>query len=163
EPGIETCTLSTRRATDGAARLPGAGSLRLTETDRAIIIGTGSAAFHLNRMAFPLLDQVRVGERQVLDASSTRVEFTDEAGRCLASAVEETVVEACGPVRATVRVAGCFPGRAGWRFAARCCFFAGTGLVRIRFTLHNPRRAQHSGGLWDLGDPGSILFRDLSL
>jgi hypothetical protein len=30
-------------------------------------------------------------------------------------------------------------------------------------TLHNPNRARHPGGIWDLGDPGSILFRDLSM
>src|SRR5262249_8410801 len=43
------------------------------------------------------------------------------------------------------------------------CFFAGLGLVRIRFTVHNPQRARHPGGLWDLGDAGSMYFRDLSL
>jgi hypothetical protein len=46
---------------------------------------------------------------------------------------------------------------------ARCCFFAGSGLVRFRLTVHNPNRARHLGGLWDLGDPGSQFFRDLSL
>ncbi|HUY91149.1 MAG TPA: hypothetical protein VMV10_20590 [Pirellulales bacterium] len=35
--------------------------------------------------------------------------------------------------------------------------------MRVRLTLHNPNRARHRGGLWDLGDPGSILFRDCSL
>lgn len=29
--------------------------------------------------------------------------------------------------------------------------------------LHNPRRARHSGGLWDLGDEGSLRFRSLAL
>lgn len=28
--------------------------------------------------------------------------------------------------------------------------------------LHNPHRALHSGGIWDLGDQGSITFRDFS-
>jgi hypothetical protein len=73
------------------------------------------------------------------------------------------VVETSGPVRATVRLEGSFGGSARWRFVARLCFFAGTGLVRLRLTLHNPRRARHRGGVWDLGDPGSVLFRDLSL
>lgn len=29
--------------------------------------------------------------------------------------------------------------------------------------LHNPHRALHPGGIWDLGDPGSIMFNDFSL
>ena len=35
--------------------------------------------------------------------------------------------------------------------------------MRVRLTVHNPQRARHRGGLWDLGDPGSILFRELAL
>ena len=35
--------------------------------------------------------------------------------------------------------------------------------VRIELTLHNPRRARHRNGLWDLGDPGSMRFRDWSV
>src|SRR5262249_52873017 len=37
------------------------------------------------------------------------------------------------------------------------------GLVRLRLTVHNPDRARHPGGVWDLGDRGSMFFRDLSL
>jgi hypothetical protein len=33
----------------------------------------------------------------------------------------------------------------------------------VKFTLHNPKAAHHPGGLWDLGDPGSIYFSDLIL
>ena len=35
--------------------------------------------------------------------------------------------------------------------------------MRFDLTVHNPRRASHPGGLWDLGDAGSVFFRDLSL
>jgi hypothetical protein len=66
-------------------------------------------------------------------------------------------------VRATIRLEGKFRGRVPARFVARLSFHAGTALVRIDFTLHNPNRARHPGGLWDLGDSGSMLFSDLSL
>jgi hypothetical protein len=49
------------------------------------------------------------------------------------------------------------------RLEMRMSFYADSGLVRLDLTLHNPHRARHRGGLWDLGDPGSILFRDFSL
>ena len=85
-------------------------------------------------------------------------------GRRAAPRIEAVALEDRGPVRATVRIEGRFAGpRPGCRFVARLCFFAGTGLVRLRLTLHNPQRARHPGGIWDLGDPGSIFFRDLSL
>lgn len=49
------------------------------------------------------------------------------------------------------------------RFESRLAFFAGSSTVRWDFTIHNPNAAQHPGGLWDLGDPGSLFFRQLNL
>jgi hypothetical protein len=37
------------------------------------------------------------------------------------------------------------------------------GLTRLEIVVHNPRAARHEGGLWDLGDPGSVTFRELAL
>lgn len=37
------------------------------------------------------------------------------------------------------------------------------GLVQVRTRIRNSRRARHKGGLWDLGDPGSLLFAGLYL
>ena len=38
-----------------------------------------------------------------------------------------------------------------------------TGLVTADVQVHNPNRARHPGGLWDLGDEGAVLFRSLEL
>jgi hypothetical protein len=48
-------------------------------------------------------------------------------------------------------------------FISRLSFYAGSGRVELRFTLHNPNAATHPGGLWDLGDEGSVYFRDLAI
>ena len=37
------------------------------------------------------------------------------------------------------------------------------GQLHCSCELHNPQRAMHPGGIWDLGDPGSVLFKDFSL
>ena len=37
------------------------------------------------------------------------------------------------------------------------------GQLNLLAELHNPQRAIHPGGLWDLGDPGSVNFKDFSL
>lgn len=49
------------------------------------------------------------------------------------------------------------------KFESIITFFANTTYIKVDFTLHNPQAAQHSGGLWDLGDVNSILFESLSL
>lgn len=41
-------------------------------------------------------------------------------------------------------------------------FYRQGGLVAADYCIHNPRRALHPGGLWDLGDPGSIRFTELA-
>src|SRR5207302_2762770 len=98
-----------------------------------------------------------------LEAGAARVVLTDDRGGEHAPRFEGAVVETRGPVRTTLRLDGSIGGPAACRVTCRLCFFGGTGLVRARLTVHNPRRARHRGGLWDLGDPGSVLFRDLSL
>lgn len=138
------------------------GLMRVCEQGLKIAIETGAACFCLGRGP-GLLERGQVGGRDVVVPGSIRTILTDARGREGGPRFNGAVVESQGPVRATVRLDGQFRGRAPCRFTVRLCFFAGTGLVRFRLTLHNPRRARHPGGIWDLGDPGSVLFRDLSL
>jgi hypothetical protein len=74
-------------------------------------------------------------------------------------------VEEPGEASCTVLVSGTVTGPDGdiCTLRARLAFHAGTALVRAAFTLWNPRPAQHKGGLWDLGDPGSAYFQSLAL
>jgi hypothetical protein len=149
----------------GAGRRVEAGhAMRVEERPDVVVIHTGAATFRLDRNRRVPLSGVQVAGREVLaDDPAGSVRLIDARDRTPSPRVETVEVESAGPVRASVRLAGCFAGRPGLRFVARLCFFAGTGLVRLALTLHNPRRARHRGGLWDLGDPGSVLFRELSL
>jgi hypothetical protein len=49
------------------------------------------------------------------------------------------------------------------KFESVLTFYANTTYIKVDFTLHNPQAAKHPGGLWDLGDEGSILFKSLSV
>ena len=140
-------------------------SLRVAETDRAIVVQTGAATFTLDRQILAPLAQVEIENTPVLDTANTRTVLVDAKGRDCRPQIEQYELEANGPVRATVVFEGTIRGRRRnrYRFRARLSFFSGLSLVRIELTLHNPRRARHRGGLWDLGDPGSLFFRDLSL
>ena len=49
------------------------------------------------------------------------------------------------------------------RFHCQLRISSGTGVVTAQVRIHNPNRADHPGGVWDLGDKGSVLFRSLEL
>jgi hypothetical protein len=140
-----------------------AGLLRVKESPDSVVVETGCATFHLSRKRLQPFGRVTVASGEVLEEDAGAVRLVAPCGGEGDARVESTAVEARGPVRAAVRLEGTIMGRAPLRFVARLCFFAGTGLVRLDLTVHNPRRARHPGGLWDLGDRGSVLFRDLSL
>ncbi|HYH67808.1 MAG TPA: hypothetical protein VD866_24135 [Urbifossiella sp.] len=72
-------------------------------------------------------------------------------------------IEHHGAVRTTAAARG-FVGMGEdytpYRFECRCHVYAGRSVVLVEFTLRNERRARHRGGLWDLGDAGSVLLKD---
>jgi hypothetical protein len=144
-------------------RSPNGPELRVTERADTIEVDTGTTVFHVARTVLAPLRRVTKNGSGVVVPDACRVVLTDQSERRHEARVERAVVEAAGPVRATVRLEGSFPRRVGCSFVARLGFYAGTGLVRLRLTLHNPNRARHRGGLWDLGDPSSVLFRELAL
>ena len=144
-------------------------AVRISESPEAFFIETGTARFRVDRRSLDDVLEVRTSQTtersgseqhaaQFVSAKLLTRQRRSADGRITASAIE-----VAGPLRATIALRGEFAGTSGLRFVCRCCFFAGSGLVRARLTIHNPRRAAHRGGLWDLGDPGSVLFRSLEL
>jgi hypothetical protein len=99
-------------------------------------------------------------------AAHLGIVLEDSASRVVSAHVQATEIDAAGPVRVTLTSRGEM-GAGGrrplCRFAARITAFAGTALVRLDLTIHNPRRARHRGGRWDLGDPGSVVIRSLNV
>lgn len=127
-------------------------------------ISTGSAEFVLDTKEFRPFRSITVNNSnlQAAGCSSCLLELD---GRTLTPFVDTVVAESVGPLRSIVRLEGCFGGvaSASPRFSCRIHFFSGCSHVLLEFTLHNPRPASHPGGLWDLGDKGSLLFKELTL
>lgn len=142
----------------------GYAQVRIAECDKeGVVVDTGSARFELDAKLLLPLRKMYCDGAAWPHAPATELLLTDARGRVWRPRIHNVEVETAGPVRTTVLVTGDF-GKGRWlRFQSRISFFGGTGLVRVALTVHNPHRARHRGGLWDLGDPGSILFRDFSL
>jgi len=131
--------------------------LAIDESPQGLVIDAGAAVFHLGRTHPLPIRQVVIGGREVLGGPA-QIDLLDRGGKGKRLRRCETAVETRGPVRVTLRSECIVSGRARLRIVGRCCFFAGTGLVRLRLTLHNPGSAWHPGGMWDLGDDASVFF-----
>lgn len=140
-------------------------SVTVTRSGAGVWIDTGTARFHLEPgPCFPF-SEVRAGNTIVLDREGSGLSVEDENGVRCVPMIDSVSVEESGPRRVCVFVRGSIR-RGGNEFLAldmRAHFFAGLPTVRLLVTLRNPRSAIHSGGFWDLGDPGSIFVRDISL
>ncbi len=68
-----------------------------------------------------------------------------------------------GPVRQVFVVSARLDDYPAITLQFRLTFWASAGILQVETRLRNTQRARHSGGLWDLGDPGSFVFRSLEI
>ena len=143
---------------------PQDSTLLFTQHSEHCVVETGAASFFLNPMVFTPFKRVVIDGVDRLDESETSFTLTNDKGQELAPHISSMAVESQGPVRLTLRFDGVFSNNdtSDFRFMARLSFFAGSEAVRLTFTLHNPQAARHPGGCWDLGDEGSLFFKDLT-
>lgn len=138
--------------------------LTLEHAGERLTIQTGTAAFDVPRSGSAFLADARVdGVSLLADAA---LEAEDADGRRYRFSIRRTVIERAGDLTIVVREDGVLAGADGgaWLDATvRLQFHAGLGTVRVEVTVTNPRAARHPGGIWDLGDAGSVLIRDLSV
>lgn len=125
-----------------------------------VYVRSNEATFRIARGApFPL-SSLATTAGDLTTADGTGLQITS-GGRTDAWTVDTITVVAAGPVRAEIHVTAAPPaGAAATPLAvfARVEMFASTPAVRIHLTIRNRRRAQHPGGQWPLGDPGSLLL-----
>lgn len=127
-------------------------------------VDTGAGSFIIDARIFrPFVMVQRQGD-ELLRTDGSGCILTTEGDSSFIPIVEDICLEDNGPLRSIVRLSGRFelPLSKILRFSSRLHFFAGSMTVQVEFTLHNPQAARHPNGLWDLGDLGSILFRELA-
>lgn len=97
----------------------------------------------------------------------SKVTLTDDAGMsCTARADTSWEVTHEGPIFIAINLRGGWQKQSGEtlaRFSCELRIFLDSGHIQVDLTTHNPKRAHHPGGLWDLGDPGSVYFQELAI
>lgn len=129
-------------------------------------IDTGPCVFVLDSTKFLPFLQVRREGIDLLSPTGSAFLLVDEHGQTLTPFTDEMTVEvSSGPLRTILMIQGHWgsPQQSSPRFSCRLHFISGSGCVLMEMRLHNPKAAKHPGGLWDLGDPGSSLFKECSL
>ena len=176
---------ATYRLADSGAKDAPATALTVDQDDRGVTVSTGPMRCRLDRQGFDLFSEVYLdhdGNGTFEDSEKisraerfNSIRLTDMMDREYASRwgeIESFEIEADGPVRAPP-----WRSRAEWRtrtatacldYTARIHFYAGSGLVRVFFTLANRNPAQNyydedSSPHWILGQPSSVFFEDFSL
>ena len=131
-----------------------------------VIIDTGLAQFSLSGTILKPFERVIVQGVEVAGVQGSSLVVTDGEGKEYLPYLEGLEVETAGPLRTTMRAEGKLRSPNGTllaEFIARLTFYAQRSDVQFDWTIRNSRAAFHPRGLWDLGDPQSIYFRDCSL
>jgi hypothetical protein len=140
--------------------------IQIKEAESHISVDTGRAVFVLDRKRYKPFHSVFIDGIDVIDSNRSVVVLKDGKGVDHYPIINEMYVETRGYLRSTIKASGILTTEKGGYFLdffSRLSFYRGKGLVRIDITLRNPRAARHPGGLWDLGDEGSVYFKDFSL
>lgn len=144
---------------------PAGAALSYAEGAGDLAVDTGAARFSFRVGGAVPFDEVTVLGRNALAPAETRgLLATGPDGGVATATVQRVELEHRGRLRASVRLSGTI--RLETRTLevdVRVDLHAGQADARVRCTIRNPDRAKHPGNFWDLGDPGSMLIRDLSL
>ena len=146
EDRSEPCDPIANVATDGQA-------LSIHLPDKTLV-------FHQNMLAWSL----HSGGNESLNTHTLLLQDR-WSEQCTAVMEGPWSVESNGSVSCKVGARGWWHDSHGERLARFDCRLTvyGDGLILVDATIHNPNRARHPGGLWDLGDPGSVYFAAMYL
>lgn len=128
----------------------------------------GSAEYRLRVQSRPVSSTVatQTSTSKPKEQSITgMLHVEDEAGTKYEAISDGDDVVHVGPLRTchTERGGLSVQGRLLASYVCRTHCFPGLGLQRVHLTINNVNAAEHPGGLWDLGNGGSVYFRDISV
>lgn len=137
--------------------------LSLIQQPEHLVVNTGNLCVRIDRDAF----RWQRTDSNNIALDTTSVTLTDAAGApCCLKLTEPWMLEEEGPYKFELVSEGYAVTSSGDRLAnlrVKLVFCAHAATIECSVRIHNPQRALHPGGLWDLGDPGSIHFKSLTV
>ncbi|NWO06342.1 MAG: hypothetical protein HLX50_11785 [Alteromonadaceae bacterium] len=130
-----------------------------TRAEGLLIGGESGLLLHAGALSWQHLDD------QMQATTHARL-VTGDGQPCYAVADSDWRVEKNGAVTTRSVLTGTWRTPAEkrlCRFRCTLTLYHASGLLDVAMQTHNPDRARHRGGLWDLGDEGSVYFQSLEL
>lgn len=135
--------------------------LELVETKEKLIIKTNKAVFELSTSNFYLFKQIYYNDIKILNQTPSFFCLTNSRGMKLTPVISKWRVETRNNLRIVLLFEGRFDsGKNPLDFKCRIHFYPDS-MARLDFSISNPLPARHLGGVWDLGDKNSYLFKCL--
>ncbi|MFP4354883.1 MAG: hypothetical protein ACLFUJ_07130, partial [Phycisphaerae bacterium] len=139
--------------------------LQVKERADGVVVDTGCAEFCVSTGTNIPFASVQQQETTLLASGGSAIRTTDQQGRVHQAVADSVRVLEQGPVRAAVLLEGALAPALDNRllFACELHFFAGRPEVEIRLSVHNSNPASHPGGMWDLGQEGSVFLQEVAV
>jgi len=131
--------------------------ISISRKEDSVFINTNKTIFDISIKKFNLLNKT---------IDDFKIILTDKKGIEYFPKINKFYIETKGDLRTTLCFEGKFESKKTGKlldFIARLSFFLNSSLVKLQSTVKNTRAAKHEKGFWDLGDSGSVLFKDLSI
>lgn len=138
--------------------------LEVTRRGAAVSVTDGTLALDVDPGDPRLLVRLEHDGVVIAAGAAPFVAMRDATGAPLDVVFSRVDVEHEGRLRVVLRAIGTTTVDGGdLAVAVRLTLIAGWATVGVELALHNPRAAEHPGGFWDLGDPGSMRLRSAGL
>lgn len=133
-------------------------------TNEAILINDDTTEYRFPVTAEQVFPIVSVAKKQVWSAGDSNLRLFDETGQQLAVKKISTELVQHDSVSALVDVVALVESAKNTTLNMLFRFEVIRGQVLSLTTeVHNPNRANHPDGIWDLGDSNSFRFKEISL
>ena len=136
-------------------------STSIEETQSALYVNCGEMAYRFHRDGQSIFPDVYRCDESLVCGTDCAVEF--EAGVEHSVQVLSADVVSHGPATALVHVCAEVTVGAEQHLKLTFKYEISGSWLRTVVQVHNPHRAHHAEAVWDLGDPGSIVFSHFAL
>lgn len=140
----------------------------VSSTATQIKINTDNCLFELDKSSFNFLQQVSSQGQPIIEQGecTLNTKIHGKLKPVITNSDYQTFFASDYPLSTELAMKGSFLSEAEEliaHFETTLIFYTKADRVKCTFTLHNPKSALHTSGLWDLGDPNSLIFSSLDL